>query len=308
MSAPHLTPDEFREQGHRVVDWIADYWESVDEMPVLAQVQPGDVTASLPDRAAGAAGAARGRAGGPGRAPRPRADALAAPTLLRVLPGELLARRRAGRPALQRHRRPGDVVGDQPGRDRARAGRPRPAPPGARPAGLVRAGRPGRGRHPGHRLDRDVHRRPGRAAPRDRWCGPSRRRTRRGLRDLRLHPGPLVAAQGRDDERSRRGRRPLDRRRPGDAGHGRRRAARGDGGRRGRRASGRCWCSRRSGRRPPARSTPRRPSPWSRRSTAPGCTSTPHGRASPRSVPSTAGSTTASSTPTPTSPTRTSGC
>ena len=48
MSAPHLTPEEFREQGHRVVDWIADYWASVDDLPVLAQVQPGEVAAALP--------------------------------------------------------------------------------------------------------------------------------------------------------------------------------------------------------------------------------------------------------------------
>ena len=308
MSAPHLTPDEFREQGHRVVDWIADYWESVDGLPVLAQVQPGDVTASLPTALPEQPEPLDAVLADLDAAPGPRPHALAAPALLRVLPGELLPRRRAGRPALQRHRRPGDVVGDQPGRDRARAGRPRPAPPGARPAGLVRPGRPGRGRHPGHRLHRDVHRRPGRAAPRDRWCGPSRRRTGRGLRDLRLHPGPLVAAQGRDDERPRRERRPLDRRRPGDAGHGRRGPARGDGHRRGcRRPAGAGAVGGRydvHGR----RSTRRRPSPWSRRSTAPGCTSTPRGRESPRCVPSTAGSTTASSTPTPTSPTRTSGC
>ena len=51
MSAPHLTPEEFREQGHRVVDWIADYWASVDDLPVLAQVQPGEVAAALPTSA-----------------------------------------------------------------------------------------------------------------------------------------------------------------------------------------------------------------------------------------------------------------
>ena len=51
MSAPHLTPEEFREQGHRVVDWIADYWASVDDLPVLAQVRPGEVAAALPTSA-----------------------------------------------------------------------------------------------------------------------------------------------------------------------------------------------------------------------------------------------------------------
>jgi aromatic-L-amino-acid decarboxylase len=48
MSAPHLTPEEFREQGHRVIDWIADYWGRLDDLPVLAQVRPGEVAASLP--------------------------------------------------------------------------------------------------------------------------------------------------------------------------------------------------------------------------------------------------------------------
>ena len=48
MSSPHLSPEEFRELGHRVVDWVADYWSTVDERPVLAQVQPGEVAAALP--------------------------------------------------------------------------------------------------------------------------------------------------------------------------------------------------------------------------------------------------------------------
>ncbi len=48
MASPHLTPEEFREAGHAMVDWIADYWERVDELPVLAQVKPGEVAAGLP--------------------------------------------------------------------------------------------------------------------------------------------------------------------------------------------------------------------------------------------------------------------
>jgi aromatic-L-amino-acid decarboxylase len=48
VTSPHLTPEEFRELGHRVVDWVADYWDGVGERPVLAQVQPGDVASALP--------------------------------------------------------------------------------------------------------------------------------------------------------------------------------------------------------------------------------------------------------------------
>jgi aromatic-L-amino-acid decarboxylase len=38
----------FREDGHRAVDWAADYLERVGELPVLAQVKPGEIGARLP--------------------------------------------------------------------------------------------------------------------------------------------------------------------------------------------------------------------------------------------------------------------
>src|SRR3954454_8907269 len=44
----HMTPAEFREYGHRVVDWIADYQERIESFPVLSQVAPGDVRRALP--------------------------------------------------------------------------------------------------------------------------------------------------------------------------------------------------------------------------------------------------------------------
>ena len=43
-----MTPEEFRKHGRDVIDWIADYMEQVEEYPVLSQVAPGDVRASLP--------------------------------------------------------------------------------------------------------------------------------------------------------------------------------------------------------------------------------------------------------------------
>ena len=44
----HMTPDEFRRCGRAVVDWIADYYERVESLPVLSQVQPGQILALLP--------------------------------------------------------------------------------------------------------------------------------------------------------------------------------------------------------------------------------------------------------------------
>jgi len=44
----HMTSDEFRRHGRALIDWIADYYEQVESLPVLAQVEPGQVRASLP--------------------------------------------------------------------------------------------------------------------------------------------------------------------------------------------------------------------------------------------------------------------
>ena len=54
MSEPasfHMTPDEFRRHGKAMVDWIADYYQRVETYPVLSQVRPGQIRASLPKSA-----------------------------------------------------------------------------------------------------------------------------------------------------------------------------------------------------------------------------------------------------------------
>lgn len=43
-----MTPEEFRQRGREVIDWIADYMERVEQYPVLSQVKPGDIRAQLP--------------------------------------------------------------------------------------------------------------------------------------------------------------------------------------------------------------------------------------------------------------------
>ena len=50
-----MPPGEFREWGHRFIDWVADFLAGIDEYPVVARVRPGEVRDALP-REAPAAG------------------------------------------------------------------------------------------------------------------------------------------------------------------------------------------------------------------------------------------------------------
>ena len=43
-----MTPEEFRQAGHELIDWIADYRERIPALPVRAQVEPGAVRTALP--------------------------------------------------------------------------------------------------------------------------------------------------------------------------------------------------------------------------------------------------------------------
>jgi len=51
MKNYHMSPDEFRKQGKLMIDWIADYYENIENYPVLSQVKAGDIKTKLPDTA-----------------------------------------------------------------------------------------------------------------------------------------------------------------------------------------------------------------------------------------------------------------
>ena len=41
----------FREEAHRLVDWMADYLDNIAEYPVKSQVHPGEILSQLPETA-----------------------------------------------------------------------------------------------------------------------------------------------------------------------------------------------------------------------------------------------------------------
>ncbi|HYV82811.1 MAG TPA: pyridoxal-dependent decarboxylase [Pyrinomonadaceae bacterium] len=51
MKLGDMDKEEFRRVGHDLIDWIANYFDNIDELPVLAAVEPGDLKAKLPTSA-----------------------------------------------------------------------------------------------------------------------------------------------------------------------------------------------------------------------------------------------------------------
>ena len=47
----HMSPEQFRKEGKKIIDWIADYYENIENYPVLSQVKPGEIKSSLPNTA-----------------------------------------------------------------------------------------------------------------------------------------------------------------------------------------------------------------------------------------------------------------
>lgn len=47
----HMSPEEFRRHGYAMVDWIADYYQRIESLPVLSQVKPGEIRSMLPEHA-----------------------------------------------------------------------------------------------------------------------------------------------------------------------------------------------------------------------------------------------------------------
>lgn len=46
-----MSVEEFRRAAHELVDWMADFLATIEDRPVRAQVEPGDIIARLPDSA-----------------------------------------------------------------------------------------------------------------------------------------------------------------------------------------------------------------------------------------------------------------
>ena len=46
-----MNTEEFRKNGYKLVDWIANYYENIEQYPVKSQVVPKEIFDSIPDSA-----------------------------------------------------------------------------------------------------------------------------------------------------------------------------------------------------------------------------------------------------------------
>jgi aromatic-L-amino-acid/L-tryptophan decarboxylase len=43
-----MSKEDFRRFGHELIDWISDYFDHIEDLPVLSQIEPGDLKSQLP--------------------------------------------------------------------------------------------------------------------------------------------------------------------------------------------------------------------------------------------------------------------
>jgi len=46
-----MSKEDFRRFGYELIDWISNYFENIEQLPVLSQIEPGDLKAQLPTSA-----------------------------------------------------------------------------------------------------------------------------------------------------------------------------------------------------------------------------------------------------------------
>ena len=212
-----MTPEQFRQHGHAVIDWIADYYERIESFPVLSQVAPGDIRAALP--------------------PHPPEHGEPFDDVLRDLDDVIM-------PGITHWQHPSffayfpanasgpAILGDLLASGLGVQGMLWATSPAATELethvldwlaellGLperFRSERARRRRHPAHRVRRRARRPAGRTAPGQRRRHRARRRGPRALRRLHLGPDALVGREGVPGRRPRRRRAAQARRRPGHA-------------------------------------------------------------------------------------------
>ena len=150
----HMSPEEFRRYGHAVVDWIADYQARVESFPVLSRV-----TARRNPRATAGDPPLKGEAFDKILSrDRPRDSAgsyaLAISELFRLLPCQLVRAGNSRRPVSSGLGVQGMLWSTSPACTELGNPCARLAGSHARPAGEVSFHRRGRGRDPGHGVER----------------------------------------------------------------------------------------------------------------------------------------------------------
>ena len=46
-----MSAEDFRRYGHEIIDWIADYFQNIEQLPVLSQIEPNWLKDNLPKSA-----------------------------------------------------------------------------------------------------------------------------------------------------------------------------------------------------------------------------------------------------------------